>query len=115
MSPLVSGFFRSWVTLTLSAPLLMSHYFLPSSFFCFSTAVVAVLSPPSSVSLPNHLSLTCAGVVMAITLAWLGLSKHSDCCSLCGHSPAANPFSIYNLYSGIHTHTHTHTLLFCYM
>ncbi|KAK5614066.1 hypothetical protein CRENBAI_011232 [Crenichthys baileyi] len=47
--------------------------YLPDAYkiMSLSTAFIAVLSPPSSVSLSNHLSLTCAGVLMAITLAWL--------------------------------------------
>ena len=103
MSPLASEFWSSWFTLTLSAPL-QPYYFLSSLFFFFFLPL-----PPLSLS--NHLSPTCGGVVITLALAWLGLPLSALAAAACVAALLQpRPSIIYTqIYSHTHTHTRTHT------
>jgi len=106
MSPLVPQFFRSHWVLFPAVPL-----FSLSSFFCLNIAVIFLPVARSAVSLSNHLSVSCGAALIAIALAWLGLSTRSGSC-LCGHSPTA--LAIHNLYTCAATHTHADTHSMCH-
>ena len=107
MSPLVSGFFRSCVPLTLRAssccPIISSLVFL----LC-----LILLSSFCLLLRPLFLyQTTCLWHVVELwlRLLWprLGLSERSVCRSLCGHSPPAA--SIHNLYAGTRARARPHT------